>query len=238
MATELLYTVPFLIDPDFTIRKTGIVLNIRADGTIESGGKVFTTARLKEIIPPHKPGDPLTTVQIVAEDNVRMGAIQDAKDELRRLGSLKVQYFSRSGQEGVTRHMPPFPAAQKTQESAYPEVILPDVKRENLFVVRINSGDKIFFGDKPRQDDDEMLRVGKEFLRGHGKEARFVLTVDRGTSYGAYTHMQNLLVRVFTEVRNEKALEQYGKPLPELSTEERNQINYQIPIGISEAETK
>ena len=61
---------------------------------------------------------------------------------------------------------------------------------------------------------------------------------DRATSYGAYTDIQELLVRVYNEVRNEKALEVYGKPLSELTVEERNQINYQVPIGISEAELK
>ena len=61
---------------------------------------------------------------------------------------------------------------------------------------------------------------------------------DRGTSYGAYTNMQDLLQRVYNEVRNEKALEVYGKPLSELTVEEKNQINYQVPIGISEAELK
>ena len=61
---------------------------------------------------------------------------------------------------------------------------------------------------------------------------------DRATSYGAYVHMQELLIRVYTEVRNEKAQEVYGKPLSELTVEERNQINYLVPIGISETELK
>jgi hypothetical protein len=50
--------------------------------------------------------------------------------------------------------------------------------------------------------------------------------------------MQDLLQRVYNEVRNEKALEVYGKPLAQLSVEERNQINHLVPIGISEAELK
>ena len=235
MATEMLYVVPFNLEAP----AQAVVLNIRADGTIESGDKVYTVGQLKEIIPPHKDGEPLTTVQIVAEDNVRMGVIEDVKGELRKLGALKVRYYSSaSGQEGVTRHMPPFPRADKAKKSDYPEVLMPGVKRENIFIVRINSRDKIFFGDRPLQDEEEMLRAGKEFLRKRGNDAHFLLTVDRGTSYGAYTHMQSLLWQVYEEIRDEKAHEVYGKALSELSNSERSQINWMVPFSIGEASPK
>ena len=234
MATELLYVVPFNLE---SLTQT-VVLNIQADGTIESGGKVYTVAQLKEIIPPHNAGEPQTTVQIVAADNVRMGTIEDVKLELRKQEALRVQYLSASTQDGPTRLMPPFPKVNQAKKSDYPEVIMPNMKRENVFIVRINSADKIFYGDKPRQDDEEMLLVGKEFLRKRGKDACFTLTVDRGTSYGAYTHMQSLLWKVYEEVRDEKAHEVYGKALTELSEDELQNIYKMIPIGIFEASPK
>jgi len=234
MATELLYVVPFNLESP----AQAVVLNIRADGTIESGGKVYTVGQLKEIIPPHNAGEPQTTVQIVAADNVRMGAIEDVKIELRKQEALRVQYLSASTQDGPTRLMPPFPKVNQAKKSDYPEVIMPNMKRENVFIVRINSADKIFYGDKPRQDDEEMLLVGKEFLRKRGKDACFTLTVDRGTSYGAYTHMQSLLWKVYEEVRDEKAHEVYGKALSELSEDELQNIYKMIPIGIFEASPK
>jgi hypothetical protein len=135
--------------------------------------------------------------------------------------------------------MPPFPRSQSGKKSGdYPEVVSPDVDRDNLLVVRINSRDRYLFGNKPLQEDEEMLRLGKDFLRERGRDTRFSLQADRGTSYGAYRHMQELLVRIFMDIRDEKALEQYGKHLSELSTEERNQINFQVPLAISEAETR
>ena len=234
MATDLLYVVPFNLE---SLTQT-VVLNIQADGTIESGGKVYTVGQLKEIIPPHNAGEPQTTVQIVAADNVRMGTIEDVKLELRKQEALRVQYLSASTQDGPTRLMPPFPKVNQAKKSDYPEVIMPNMKRENVFIVRINSADKIFYGDKPRQDDEEMLLVGKEFLRKRGKDACFTLTVDRGTSYGAYTHMQSLLWKVYEEVRDEKAHEVYGKALSELSEDELQNIYKMIPIGIFEASPK
>ena len=211
-----------------------IVLNVRADGKIENGGKVYTVTQLKDIITPHEAGQPLTTVQIVAADDVRLGAVRDVKDELRKLGSLKIQYASPTGQEGTTRNMPPFPSSPK----GYPEEYYTGEKSKNVCIVRINSADRVIFGDKVCSEYEEMLRLGEGFLRERGNEARFCLVVDRGTSYGAYRHMQELLFKVYEDIRNEKALEQYGKPLSELSTEERNQINWQVPFSISEAETK
>ncbi|MBQ7421366.1 MAG: energy transducer TonB [Prevotella sp.] len=238
VATVLFQPVVFSIRTTDTASST-VVLNVRADGTIESGGKVYTVAQLKEILPSHNAGEPLTTVQIIAADDVRMGAIEDVKEELRKRGALKVQFYSSAnGQEGVTRYMPPFPGADNVKKSDYPEDLWTGVKRENVFMVRINSNDKIFFGDRPRQDDEDMLRTGKDFLKARGKEARFSLTVDRGTSYAAYRHMQELLWQIYYEARKEKALEQFGRPLQELSADEQSQIYKMIPLSISETEPK
>ena len=210
-----------------------VVLKVLPDGKVESDGKVYTKEQIKEIVPAHKPGEPQITVQILAADNVPMGVIDDVKMELRKLESLKIRYVSEPNQDGVTRYMPPMPPGGSVR------VMEPEgVNRENLFVVRINSADKIFFGNKATQDDEEMLKMAKDFLKEHGRETKFSLMADRGTSYSSYVRMQELLMRVYAEVRNEKALEVYGKPLNELSVEERNQINYQVPIGISEAELK
>ena len=92
VATVLFQPVVFSIRTTDTASST-VVLNVRADGTIESGGKVHTVAQLKEILPSHNAGEPLTTVQIIAADDVRMGAIEDVKEELRKRGALKVQYY-------------------------------------------------------------------------------------------------------------------------------------------------
>ena len=199
-----------------------VVLKVLPDGKVENGGKVYTKDQIKDIVPAHKPGEPQITVQMLAADNVPVGVIDDVKMELRKLEALKIRYASEPNQDGVTRYMPPMPPGGSVRVK---EPV--GVNREDLFVVRINSADKIFFGNKPTQDDEEMLKMAKDFLK------RFSLMADRGTSYGAYVHMQELLVKVYSEVRNEKALEVYGKPLNELTVEERNQINYLVPIGIA-----
>jgi len=212
-----------------------IALSVKADGTLECGRQMLSLDQLKDVVKPAAPDQPLTTVQIVATDDVPLGVIEDVRAELRKIGPVRIRYGSPSELEGEIRNMPPYPAGKSNGKV---EEIMPGVKRDNIFVVRINANDKYFFGDAPRQDDAEMLRVGKDFLRKRGKEARFSLQVDRGTSYGAYRHMQNLLLQIFVEMREEKAQEVYGKGLEELSPEELSEINQLVPIHISEAEMK
>ncbi|MBO4841975.1 MAG: energy transducer TonB [Bacteroidales bacterium] len=228
LATVLFQPVRFMIHTAANA-KAPVVLNVRANGSLESGGQVYAIAQLKDFVKPE------TTVQISAADNVPLGVIQDVREELRNIGSVRIRYASPSDQEGAIRNMPPFPAGKSKGEV---EELMPGVNRDNIFVVRINANDKYFFGDAPRQDDAEMLRVGKDFLRKRGKEARFSLQVDRGTSYGVYRHMQDLLFQVFVEIREEKAQAIYGKSLKDLSPEELSEINAMVPIRISEAEMK
>ena len=214
------------------------VLNIRKDGMVESGGKVYTASQLKDIIPPHAAGQPQTTVTIVAADDVPMGVIDDVKNELRKLESLKVFYASASSREGVTRYMPPIPNNGKVEVAKNLDEMFRGVDRETILMIRINSAGAIMLGNKRVLDDAEIVRLGKAFLKEHGKETHFGLRHDRGTSYGTYTRVQALLTQVYEEVRDEKAMEVYGKRLQDLTADERSQINVMVPLSISEAETK
>ena len=235
VATVLFQPVTFMIRVSFKAQlTTTISLKVLPDGKVENDGKIYTKEQIKDIVPAHKAGEPQTIVQITAADNVPVGAVDDVKTELRKLESLRIRYVSEPTQDGVTRYLPPMliPVSQvKAQVSK-------DVNRENLFIVRINSADKVFFGNKATQDEEEMVQMAKGFLKQHGRDTRFSLQADRGTSYGAYVRMQELLRRVYSEVRNEKAQEVYGKPMSELTVEERNQINYLVPVGIAEPELK
>ena len=214
-----------------------VVLNIRKDGTIESGGKVYTLSQLKDIIPPHAAGQPQTTVTILAADDVLMGTIDDVKNELRKLESLKVNYASASSREGITRYMPPLPENGKVRVAKTLDEMFQGVDRETIMMIRINSAGAYMLGNRRVQDDAEIVRLGKAFLKEHGKETHFGLHHDRGTGYGAYTRIQTLLKQVYEEVRDEKAQEVYGKRLQDLSADERAQINLLVPLSISEAET-
>ena len=209
-----------------------INVGLSADGKIFIGGQEVTLDQLKDYIKPESQ----TVVQFSAEKSVPMGVIEDVRNELRKIGALKLQirYYLPSGQD----YMVPLPPTHTGKTKTGVTELLPGVDRENICIVRINSRDKYLFGNKPSQDDEEMLRLGKDFLREHGKETRFSLQADRGTSYGAYLHMMDLLTGIYVDVLQETALSVYGKDLSELTPEERSQINEMVPLGISEVEMK
>jgi hypothetical protein len=58
----------------------------------------------------------------------------------------------------------------------------------------------------------------------------------RGTSYNAYINVQNELVAAFNELRDELALERFGKVYARLADEQQQIVRKAIPQNISEAE--
>ena len=217
---------------DDGLSSDAILLRLSADGKININGKEVTLDQLKDFF--IKPEN-RTVVQFCAEKTVPMGVIEDVRNELRRIGALKFHYTSPHDKFLRTDSFPP--ALTREAKTRVTE-LYPGVDRENICVVRINSRDKIFFGNKASLDDEEMHRLGKDFLKKHGKETRFSFQADRGTSYGAYLHMMDLLSGIYMDVRLETALSVYGKDLSELTPEERSQINEMVPLGISEVEMK
>ena len=64
------------------------------------------------------------------------------------------------------------------------------------------------------------------------------LQSDRQTSYETYVAVQDQLTAAFREMRDEKALEKWGKSYDELDEEQRSAVDKYIPMSISEAEPK
>ena len=213
--------------------KQGIVLRVDADGKVSVDGKEMDLSEVETYLRGQEAG----VVHILADNGVKMSVVDELKQVLRKVGKLKIMYSSPSGKSDVTRHLPPFPST-KGVKVVSAEESFQGVDRADILVVRINSAGRYIFGNRPTQDDEEILRLGKSFLKERGRNARISLQADRATNYGAYLHMQELLVRIYTEVREDKAQSVYGKSLSDLTEEERSQINWMVPLAITEAEMK
>ena len=61
---------------------------------------------------------------------------------------------------------------------------------------------------------------------------------DRGTSYQAYIAVQNELVKAVNELRDEFAMQEYGKVFNRLSEDQQELVKKVVPQNISEAEPK
>lgn len=154
-------------------------------------------------------------------------------------------------QAGLQRRLPPMPDKNQKVEDM-------KVNERNIIIVRINSGDRLFAGDQP-MDVSQLKDKIKEFLTNPNNDPKLPerenkeiegfgtypvskgvisLQNDRGTSYDAYIHVQNELVKAINEVRDDFCKQNYGKAYTFLTEDQQKIVREAIPQNISEAEPK
>ncbi len=137
--------------------------------------------------------------------------------------------------KGIIRKLPPMPKGPP------PEV---EVRDRNVLVVRVNAFDQLMVeGDvipvtelKQRTKEFILNPYGSPELAESPQKAVVSLKSDRGTSYGMYISVQNELTAAYNEIRDEYAIQQYGKPYDALPKHLQKEIRKQYPMKISEAE--
>ena len=150
--------------------------------------------------------------------------------------------------QGIARRLPPpLPPNQEDR---------PEIKERNIFVVKINSKDRLLFngevGDihdlkdrameflgNPANDPKLPEKIDMDIpLLGPMKVSKGVISLqnDRGTSYDMYVAVQNELTAAINEMRNELSVERFGKKYADLNQSQSDAIDQAIPIAISEAE--
>lgn len=157
---------------------------------------------------------------------------------------------------GIIRVLPPIPPENQPPP--------PDVNKRNVFVVLVNANDELLVEDE--LTDIGVLRTkAKEFIKGYPdqpdnekfpkfeeEQVPFFGTIpiskqiislqnDNGTSYNMYIQVQNELAAAYNELRDELAMNTFGKSYEELSTtdpEKAKSIKTIYPARISEAEPK
>ncbi len=154
-------------------------------------------------------------------------------------------------QTGLSRRLPPMPdQEQKTQDQK--------VNRRNIIIVKINSADRILAGSEPI-DVSQLKDKIKEFLSNSSNDpnlpekevteiegfrpypvSKGVISLqnDRGTSYQAYIAVQNELVKAVNELRDEFAMQEFGKKFLLLDETKQDIVKKVVPQNISEAEPK
>ncbi len=133
----------------------------------------------------------------------------------------------------------------------------PDINERNIFTVLVNNKDRLLVEKKPC--DITMLREkAKEFLAnpqnkedlpektlktipplGNIMVSKGVISLknDRGTSYKMYIAVQNELAAAINELRDELAMDRFGRKYSQLLNENQiKAIQKAIPVAISEAE--
>ncbi len=153
---------------------------------------------------------------------------------------------------GIARQLPPIPEDKADTDA--------EVKERNIFVVLINAQDRLLVNGRPMEIED-LFEKSKEFMKSDPNDASLPvmnltdieginkqvyvsegiisLRNDRGTTYGRYIEVQDILVSALSELRNEAAFEYFGKrKYDDLNEEQQKAIREIYPQRISEAEPK
>ena len=151
-------------------------------------------------------------------------------------------------EQGIPRKLPP-----PKQEDAQDKKV--DINRRNVLNVLVNfrdeisvNGDVIMVSDlkakakeffDPRNEDPSLPEKVSKPIDGIGdfKVSKGVvsLTNDQGTSYNMYVQVQNELQRAVNELRDETALQYFGKKYDALDSAAQRAVSAAIPMSISEA---
>lgn len=156
---------------------------------------------------------------------------------------------------GLMRVLPPMPDPNVKQEDI-------KVKERNLMLVFVSGSGNILAGgqelniqqlkDKtkefilnPYKDESLPETEDKEIAMPDGSkwvypvsQGVISLQTDRNTDYQVYIMVQNELTRAFNEVRDEVAMQKFGKKFGELQEEQSKVITSAVPLKISEAEPR
>lgn len=160
---------------------------------------------------------------------------------------------------GLMRMLPPMPPENQKQEDV-------KVKERNLFLVLVSGSGNIMVGTPNHQEITDLRQIKdrtKEFILNPMDDANLPekkdkeieladgskwiypesqgvvsLQTDRNTDYQVYIQVQNELTRAFNEVRDEVAMQKFGKKLSELEKEDRDAVIKAVPPKISEAEPR
>lgn len=159
-------------------------------------------------------------------------------------------------EEGLARRLPPMPEKDQQVENL-------QVNKRNLLEVRITGTDNVYAANQVTAqqiiDVRELEQIVIEHLsnpsgneklsnkkmkdiEGFGEypvsEGVISLQADRGTSYERYIEIQNVLVRAINQIRDQFAMQNFGKSFLKLSESEQEVVRQAVPQNISEAEPK
>lgn len=140
---------------------------------------------------------------------------------------------------GIARKLPPMPEEEMQEDDS-------QINAKNIYVVLINTNNQLLV--EGELTDISQLREGaKRFINNNGidpnlsenpDKAIISLQNDRGTEYKTYIQVQNELAAAYNELRNDAALNKFGKRYIDLNKVDKKEIRKMYPQKISEAEPK
>ncbi len=151
---------------------------------------------------------------------------------------------------GIYKKLPPIPEKNVKNDQK--------VKKRNVLSILVSSNNDLMVNGE-LMDISQLREKTKEFILNpqnkkdlpekHVKTIPFFgdvmvskglvsLQNDRGTSYEMYIKVQDELAQAARELKDEKAMQKWGKKYSELDEEQQKAVKKYVPMAISEAEPK
>ena len=140
---------------------------------------------------------------------------------------------------GIARKLPPMPDEEMQEDDS-------QINAKNIYVVLINTNNQLLV-EGELMDISQLREGAKKFINNNGidpnlsenpEKAIISLQNDRGTEYKTYIQVQNELAAAYNELRNDAALNKFGKRYIDLNKTDKKEIRKMYPQKISEAEPK
>lgn len=133
---------------------------------------------------------------------------------------------SMDSDKGLGRQLPPIDPEQQQE--------LKDVDKNKVLTLHLMANGQLTADDTPVKIDDALRKQLRHFILEKGRTHIIELQVERTADYDSYFRLQNQIVRAYRELRDAAAKKKYGKPMYELSEEQRDEITSMFPQRIQE----
>ena len=171
-------------------------------------------------------------VNILGDPDVELGIIQDVKEELRGIQFLRIMYSCRKPEVKVERKLEPTGATKSILEFM-------ERSSEGDVQVRLNSQDKLLYLKTGGKKDinviyqEDLFDLAKKDIEKNNGISFFFIA-DNGSSYGAYSSAVQSVYDAFRSVREDLAMQKYGKVFDDLEENQQDELREQCSVRIYE----
>ncbi len=127
--------------------------------------------------------------------------------------------------KGMSRQLPA-PQKKETQEV--------QVDKSTLMALHLMAGNKLMVNDQPT-DMAHLKEDAVRFIKKMGKRHLISIESDRDANYVLYFQVQNQLMEVYGDLRDEYAQKQFGKRYALLAEQGKEKVRKAIPVRITES---
>jgi biopolymer transport protein ExbD len=127
--------------------------------------------------------------------------------------------------KGLLRQLPPLP-----DEKEQPL----DIQKDHVMTVGLDGQNQLSF-DGTVITLEQLPEVLMQRIEGDRLEHVVAIETHRETTYEAYFHVQNAVVKAYGTLRDQRARKLCGKPYAKCGAEEREDIDHFYPLRISES---